>query len=138
MICAHLSRNRSSGLQRQSGDRMTKTAYQYMKPLLEALEKIALEDPSRDLTTEGITFDVQLPKAPCTRCGNPAISDHPDRPGGITYYSPLCEEHVRIQFGLVPICLKPCRCGAWAQYVEEWCRRVCGWDGSEIRSQRLQ
>ena len=43
----------------------------------------------------------------------PMVVNHPDRPGGISHYCPTCDDHVRVVFGLVPVRLKRCHCGAF-------------------------
>jgi hypothetical protein len=65
--------------------------------------------------SQPIIFEARMPKN-CPRCGTPVIRNHPDRPGGITQYCPCCCEHVRMLFGIVPVRLKRCSCGAFTQF----------------------
>jgi hypothetical protein len=107
-----------------------------LQPLLDALEKAAKERPDCNLQKEGISFEVNLPTN-CKICGTPVILNHPDRPGGITYYCGRCDEHVRIWMGLVPIRLKHCQCGAWARFDGEWRCTACGhtWEAQRVTVQ---
>lgn len=77
--------------------------------------------------SEPVTFEAHLPKN-CVRCETPMVVNHPDRPGGISHYCPTCDEHVRVLFGLVPVRLKRCPCGAFtriSQSTATWACREC-------------
>jgi|SRR5579859_5225634 len=62
-----------------------------------------------------IVFEAHMPgELPSTRQRSHPQSSR--QAGGITQYCPSCDEHVRMLFGLVPVRLKRCPCGAFSQF----------------------